>query len=160
MSVYTAENDGETQGDINKKAKGAFRTISEVADELDVQQHVLRFWETKFSQVKPLTRGGGRRYYRPEDIAVLKKVYHILYKEGYTIKGAQKLLRGLSKGQVANLSLQKPALEQSNQFVPAQPNSAQEVLSQPTQQGLSSRQKAVLETMLDDLIEIRDILKK
>ena len=155
MSIYTAENDGIEQGDNNKKAKGAFRTISEVADQLDVQQHVLRFWETKFSQVKPLTRGGGRRYYRPEDVAVLVKIHHILYKEGYTIKGAQKLLKGLSKGQVAQLSLQRLATEQSNTVQQSSNDTAQ----QP-QQGLNTRQKAVLEAMLGDLIEIRDILKK
>ncbi|MBI1301603.1 MAG: MerR family transcriptional regulator, partial [Alphaproteobacteria bacterium] len=71
-----------------KKSAAAFRTISEVADELGVQQHVLRFWETKFSQVKPLKRGGGRRYYRPEDIDLLEAIHTLLYVEGYTIKGA------------------------------------------------------------------------
>ena len=76
------------------KSADAFRTISEVSGELDVPQHVLRFWETKFSQIKPLKRGGGRRYYRPEDIDLLRKVRHWLYTEGYTIKGVQKLLRG------------------------------------------------------------------
>lgn len=75
-----------------KKSDGAFRTISEVADELKVEQHVLRFWETKFSQIKPLKRGGGRRYYRPEDVELLKNIHHLLYQEGYTIKGVQKLL--------------------------------------------------------------------
>ena len=75
-----------------EKAAGAFRTISEVAAELNVEQHVLRFWETKFSQIKPLKRGGGRRYYRPEDIELLKNIHHLLYNEGYTIKGVQKLL--------------------------------------------------------------------
>jgi DNA-binding transcriptional MerR regulator len=76
-----------------KKAPSAFRTISEVADELHIPQHVLRFWETKFSQVKPLKRGGGRRYYRPEDIALLRRVSDLLYIQGYTIKGVQRLLR-------------------------------------------------------------------
>lgn len=75
-----------------QKSAGAFRTISEVADELGVEQHVLRFWETKFSQIKPLKRGGGRRYYRPEDVELLKNIYNLLYQEGYTIKGVQKLL--------------------------------------------------------------------
>ena len=84
-----------------KKSASAFRTISEVADELNVQQHVLRFWETKFTQVKPLKRGGGRRYYRPEDITLLKHIHDLLYKEGYTIKGVQKLLKGQSKNQIA-----------------------------------------------------------
>ena len=75
------------------KSKAAFRTISEVAEELDVAQHVLRFWETKFHQIRPLKRGGGRRYYRPEDVALLQRIRELLYREGYTIKGVQKLLR-------------------------------------------------------------------
>ena len=76
-----------------KKAPNAFRTISEVADELHIPQHVLRFWETKFPQVKPLKRGGGRRYYRPDDIVLLRRVSDLLYTQGYTIKGVQRLLR-------------------------------------------------------------------
>jgi DNA-binding transcriptional MerR regulator len=76
-----------------KKAPNAFRTISEVADELHIPQHVLRFWETKFPQVKPLKRGGGRRYYRPDDIALLRRISDLLYVQGYTIKGVQRLLR-------------------------------------------------------------------
>ncbi len=80
-------------GERADKAAQAFRTISEVADELLVPQHVLRFWETKFSQIRPLKRGGGRRYYRPEDVDTLRRVKTLLYTEGYTIKGVQKLLR-------------------------------------------------------------------
>ncbi len=76
-----------------KKAPNAFRTISEVADELHIPQHVLRFWETKFPQVKPLKRGGGRRYYRPDDIWLLRRISDLLYIQGYTIKGVQRLLR-------------------------------------------------------------------
>ncbi len=76
-----------------KKAPNAFRTISEVADELHIPQHVLRFWETKFPQVKPLKRGGGRRYYRPDDITLLRRISDLLYIQGYTIKGVQRLLR-------------------------------------------------------------------
>jgi DNA-binding transcriptional MerR regulator len=76
-----------------RKAPTAFRTISEVADDLQIPQHVLRFWETKFPQLKPLKRGGGRRYYRPEDIGLLRKISDLLYTQGYTIKGVQRLLR-------------------------------------------------------------------
>src|SRR5262252_2848651 len=76
-----------------KKAPNAFRTISEVADELHIPQHVLRFWETRFPQVKPMKRGGGRRYYRPDDIALLRRISDLLYIQGYTIKGVQRLLR-------------------------------------------------------------------
>jgi len=75
------------------KAPEAFRTISEVADELEVPKHVLRFWEAKFAQLKPMKRGGGRRYYRPDDIALLRGIQHLLYREGYTIRGAQRILK-------------------------------------------------------------------
>ena len=76
-----------------EKSATAFRTISEVAGTLDLPQHVLRFWETKFKAVRPLKRAGGRRYYRPEDIDLLRKIRNLLYDDGYTIKGVQKLLR-------------------------------------------------------------------
>ncbi|MDB5412271.1 MAG: MerR family transcriptional regulator [Rubritepida sp.] len=75
-----------------RKSAQAFRTISEAADQLNVPQHVLRFWETKFPQLKPLKRGGGRRYYRPEDLSLLKRISDLLYTQGYTIKGVQRLL--------------------------------------------------------------------
>src|SRR4029079_6862528 len=78
---------------LAQKSPDAFRTISEVADELDVPQHVLRFWETKFAPVKPLKRGGGRRYYRPDDVDLLRGIRSLLYSDGLTIKGVQKLLR-------------------------------------------------------------------
>lgn len=75
------------------KSPDAFRTISEVAEHLDVPQHVLRFWETRFSQIRPLKRGGGRRYYRPDDVDLLRGIRHLLYGEGYTIKGVQRILK-------------------------------------------------------------------
>jgi DNA-binding transcriptional MerR regulator len=75
------------------KAPDAFRTISEVAQELDVPQHVLRFWESRFREIKPMKRGGGRRYYRPNDLDLLRGIRHLLYSEGYTIRGVQRLLR-------------------------------------------------------------------
>jgi DNA-binding transcriptional MerR regulator len=75
------------------KAPDAFRTISEVADEISVPQHVLRFWESRFSQIRPMKRGGGRRYYRPDDVDLLRGVRHLLYGEGYTIRGVQRILR-------------------------------------------------------------------
>ena len=76
-----------------KKSSEAFRTISEVSSELDVPQHVLRFWESRFSHIRPMKRAGGRRYYRPEDIRLLAGIQSFLYEDGYTIKGVQKLLR-------------------------------------------------------------------
>lgn len=91
------------------KAPDAFRTISEVADDLDVPQHVLRFWETRFSQIKPMKRSGGRRYYRPDDVDLLRGIRRLLYGEGYTIRGVQRILKehgvksvqGLVDGSVA-----------------------------------------------------------
>jgi len=76
-----------------EKAPSAFRTISEVAQELEVPQHVLRFWESRFREIRPMKRGGGRRYYRPEDLDLLRGIRHLLYGEGYTIRGVQRLLR-------------------------------------------------------------------
>jgi DNA-binding transcriptional MerR regulator len=78
---------------LDNKAPDAFRTISEVADELDLPQHVLRFWESRFHEIKPMKRGGGRRYYRPDDIDLLRGIRHLLYGEGYTIRGVQRILR-------------------------------------------------------------------
>ncbi len=78
---------------MDSKAPDAFRTISEVADELDLPQHVLRFWETRFRDIRPMKRGGGRRYYRPDDVDLLRGIRHLLYGEGYTIRGVQRILR-------------------------------------------------------------------
>lgn len=136
-----------------KKAPSAFRTISEVADDLDVQQHVLRFWETKFSQVRPLKRGGGRRYYRPEDVEILKRIHHLLYTEGYTIKGVQKLMKGQGKNQIIAES-EVPAAKPAPQVVPA------ELSADPARKPrLNERQKDLLSGMLDDLKDIRGILR-
>ncbi len=100
-----------------RKAPSAFRTISEVADDLHIPQHVLRFWETKFPQVKPLKRGGGRRYYRPEDIALLRRISGLLYVQGYTIKGVQRLLRE-GGGKLAD-DIPPPSPEDAEPEVPA-----------------------------------------
>lgn len=88
--MTTTESDGRIRG---TKSRDAFRTISEVADELDLPQHVLRFWESKFSQIKPLKRGGNRRYYRPDDVQLLLVIKKLLHSDGYTIKGVQKLFK-------------------------------------------------------------------
>lgn len=87
------ESEGDGDRAASQKSPDAFRTISEVSVDLDVPQHVLRFWEGKFTQIRPLKRGGGRRYYRPEDVDLLRGIQHLLYGDGYTIKGVQKLLR-------------------------------------------------------------------
>ena len=86
------------------KSADAFRTISEVADELDLPQHVLRFWETRFAQIKPLKRGGGRRFYRPEDVELLNAIRRLLYGEGYTIRGVQRILKEQGPRAVAALA--------------------------------------------------------
>ncbi|MEM6781401.1 MAG: MerR family transcriptional regulator [Pseudomonadota bacterium] len=140
----------------SKKAPSAFRTISEVADELDVQQHVLRFWETKFSQVRPLKRGGGRRYYRPEDVALLKRIHHLLYTEGYTIKGVQKLLKGQGKSQILASANEQPreAPKTVPQELAAKPESRPE-----SQNGMNDTQRELMQGMLEDLKGLRDILK-
>lgn len=163
-----------------QKAQGAFRTISEVADELDVQQHVLRFWETKFSQVKPLKRGGGRRYYRPEDVSLLKHIHYLLYSEGYTIKGAQKLLKGQGRNQIAaqvvaeEQAAAAPAVAQQPRAqvegridvskgasnVVARVSTTQAATPQATAKiyNLSDRQRGALEDMLGELKALRALL--
>jgi DNA-binding transcriptional MerR regulator len=88
----SAEARRRTETDV-EKGPDAFRTISEVAEDLDLPQHVLRFWETRFGQIRPLKRGGGRRYYRPDDVDLLRGIRHLLYGEGYTIRGVQQILR-------------------------------------------------------------------
>jgi DNA-binding transcriptional MerR regulator len=91
------------------KAPDAFRTISEVAEELDIPQHVLRFWETRFAQIKPMKRSGGRRYYRPDDVDLLKGIRHFLYGEGYTIRGVQRILKGEGVRFVQDVGREEPA---------------------------------------------------
>lgn len=123
----------ETGGRGGKSAE-AFRTISEVAGEIDIPQHVLRFWESKFNQVKPLKRGGGRRYYRPEDVELLRRIKALLYDDGYTIKGVQKLLReGGAK---------------------VEDNAAASAPETP-----SDDASAELKAILDELVAVRDSLK-
>ena len=85
---------------MNQKAKEAFKTISEVSGELNIPQHVLRFWEKKFKQIKPMTRGGGRRLYRPEDLALLRAIHKLLYTEMYTISGVQKIFKERGKNYI------------------------------------------------------------
>ncbi|WP_448189693.1 MerR family transcriptional regulator [Azospirillum sp. sgz301742] len=102
------------------KSTTAFRTISEVSSDLDVPQHVLRFWETKFPQIRPLKRGGGRRYYRPEDVDLLRRIQSLLYHERYTIKGVQRLLKE-SRGAVPPTPAPYPAAEEGDDE-PAMPD--------------------------------------
>ncbi|HYD98164.1 MAG TPA: MerR family transcriptional regulator [Alphaproteobacteria bacterium] len=98
------------------KSPTAFRTISEVSADLNVPQHVLRFWETKFPQIRPLKRGGGRRYYRPEDVELLRRIQALLYKEGYTIKGVQRLLKERRSLDLADGEVPPPDAEDADEL--------------------------------------------
>src|SRR6185436_18747669 len=140
------------------KAPSAFRTISEVADGLGVQQHVLRFWETKFTLIRPLKRGGGRRYYRPEDVVLLEKIHHLLYTEGYTIKGVQKLLKGQGRGQAVAVPAASPAQTAKPAAQEAAPAAASKA-NLRERPGLSDRQRTILESMLGELKELRSMIK-
>ncbi len=145
----------------SKKSASAFRTISEVADFLDVQQHVLRFWETKFTQVRPLKRGGGRRYYRPEDVELLSTIHHLLYTEGYTIKGVQKLLKEQGKNRIMQNNMPEAETKSApvSEPAPAPSPSVPAVQEQAkAQSALSSRNEFLLESILGDLKDLRALL--
>ena len=126
---------------ITEKSVSAYKTISEVSKQIDVPSHVLRFWETKFGQVKPIKRSGGRRYYRSEDIDVLIQIRTLLYKEGYTIKGAKKALKSYLKTEI-NLSNIKELTKQADE------NSLENLES-----------LSVSEKKMDSYIKALDILK-
>lgn len=165
-----------TEANRIEKAPDAFRTISEVSELLDVPQHVLRFWEAKFSQVKPLKRAGGRRYYRPDDIDLLKGVRVLLYTEGFTIKGVQKVLREQGAKHVAEigrlgvkgasakrdgLSPEDVAPMPAPLFGRATPSveHVNMTVDEPTER-LLAEQRERLETVLDDLMNLRDLLHR
>ena len=153
------------------KAADAFRTISEVADELDVQKHVLRFWEVKFPQIRPMKRGGGRRYYRPEDMVLLRGIQHLLHAEGYTIKGVQKILREQGIEQVKVYGAEKADVPGPKASAPepakgrvaaggrvrALPKSgSQDASSRPIPS--ASNHRAAIEKAIRDLMACRDLL--
>lgn len=125
--------------EYSKKAARAFKTITEVSEDLDIPAHVLRFWESKFEEVSPVKRGGGRRYYRPEDVLLLKKIAYLLYKEGYTIKGVQKLLK---EGGMHTVATQFDTERTVVDETPAE-----------------NRRKK-LDKMIEDLEEMGDLLKR
>jgi DNA-binding transcriptional MerR regulator len=158
-----------------KKAPNAFRTISEVADDLHIPQHVLRFWETKFPQVRPLKRGGGRRYYRPDDILLLRRIADLLYTQGYTIKGVQRLLRegggqlsddippptaderAAAEAEKAGLSAGQAMLIPGLELVPAPAAAAQMArpVARPRIDAENERLRSLLMEALDDLEALR-----
>jgi DNA-binding transcriptional MerR regulator len=129
------------------KSAEAFRTISEVAQELEVPQHVLRFWESRFPQVKPLKRAGGRRYYRPDDVVLLRRIRQCLYDQGYTIKGVQKLLR---EGALKN-DAPPPRLSAPPSPAPS---------ARGKEGGKESGGRAALVELRRELMELRELLKK
>ncbi len=139
------------------KSPDAFRTISEVAQELDLPQHVLRFWETRFKQIKPMKRGGGRRYYRPDDVELLKGIRHLLYSEGYTIKGVQRILkeqgnRFVSAAAEGGIALAIEAEEPVKQAVPVA-----QLTQQPTSQARDTG-RAKLNAAMTELLECKRLL--
>ncbi len=137
------------------KSAAAFRTISEVAAQLDVPQHVLRFWEGKFPQVKPLKRGGGRRYYRPEDVALLRRIRELLHHDGYTIRGVQKLLKeGAVKAAPGPVG-DKPPGPAGSEALPAGAGGEHKA-----GRGLDARQRSELKGLLAELRELRDLLRR
>jgi len=141
-------DEGPPSGEAGRrgaKSAGAFRTISEVATELDVPQHVLRFWETRFSQIRPLKRAGGRRYYRPEDVELLRRIRGLLYQHGYTIKGVQKLLR--DGGRAADMPV--AAVEDEP---------VEEALESASVDGPNPK-RAAINAAIDELVELRNLLR-
>jgi DNA-binding transcriptional MerR regulator len=136
----------------SEKRPGAFRTISEVAEELDVPQHVLRFWETKFGQIKPVKRAGGRRYYRPDDIDLIKGVRRLLHGQGYTIRGAQRILKESGVRFVQSVGRG----EAEAVAPPVDEAEAQEVSSEAGV--LSADDRSALEAVLRDLYACQDTL--
>ena len=146
------------------KAPEAFRTISEVADELEVPKHVLRFWEAKFTQLKPMKRGGGRRYYRPEDVALLRGIRFLLYNDGYTIRGVQKILR--EHGPRFVMDYRRMAEDDEQDEAMATPHEIPDIAAEAAKAGSAlPRQVAVaaldakrLGTLLDELEACRRVL--
>ena len=134
------------------KSPEAFRTISEVATELDVPQHVLRFWESRFTQIKPTKRAGGRRYYRPEDVDLLRGIRSLLYSDGYTIKGVQKVLR--DKGLRAVAEIGRESVQETPPPV-REKREAHSVLQFERPHSLAEEEREKLEVLLAELVQLK-----
>ena len=145
-----------------EKSATAFRTISEVADDLEVPQHVLRFWETKFPQIRPMKRGGGRRYYRPEDIDLLRAIRDLLYEQGYTIKGVQKLMRegGLKIGEEGVIEAPAEAETAAEQGAPGTVSRATSEDLPLFRANMDDSQLREIRGIAAELSELRDRLRK
>ena len=138
---------------MNAKSPEAFRTISEVSKDLSLPQHVLRFWETKFIQIKPIKRGGGRRYYRPEDVKLLKSIKSLLYNDGYTIRGVQKVIKENGTKQLLELNIENKSFTESkkNNIDPLNH-------SKIMPHSLNETKRKKLMNVLDDLVQLRNKL--
>ncbi len=134
---------------MNSKSPEAFRTISEVSKDLSLPQHVLRFWETKFIQIKPIKRGGGRRYYRPEDIKLLRGIKSLLYNDGYTIRGVQKVIKEAGTKRILRNEVG------NNSFTDNEINTMQDGSDNISIHNLSDSKRKKLMKVLNDLVDLR-----
>jgi DNA-binding transcriptional MerR regulator len=143
------------------KAPDAFRTISEAAEDLDLPQHVLRFWETRFSQIKPLKRGGGRRYYRPDDIEFLRGLKQLLHAERYTIKGVQKIIKEQGVKSVQKLGRGDGAVEPTHiaAALPQVYERPRAPVSTPGRAAVPIGMRGKLEAALTELVDCQRLLK-
>ena len=145
------------------KSPDAFRTISEAAEELDLPQHVLRFWETRFNTIKPLKRGGGRRYYRPEDVLLLRGIRHLLYDQGFTIKGVQRILKDqgsryvIAVGEGKSIEDILPLIELAESASDEAEVEEAAMLANP---GLDAESRGKLSDVLRELLECKRILER
>ena len=135
---------------MDTKSPEAFRTISEVSKDLSLPQHVLRFWETKFTQIKPIKRGGGRRYYRPEDIKLLRGIKSLLYNDGYTIRGVQKVIKEIGTKKILQKEIENKVFTDVENT-----NNQSDNHSNITQHHLGETKRKKLMSVLNDLVELR-----
>ena len=135
---------------MSSKSPEAFRTISEVSKDLSLPQHVLRFWETKFVQIKPIKRGGGRRYYRPEDVKLLKGIKSLLYNDGYTIRGVQKVIKENGTKKLLTIQTENKIFTE----IKKDNNDHHELQSYP-QHSINDSKRKKLMNVLDDLVQLR-----
>ena len=134
---------------MNAKSPEAFRTISEVSKDLSLPQHVLRFWETKFIQIKPIKRGGGRRYYRPEDIRLLRGIKSLLYNDGYTIRGVQKVIKEVGTKKILRNE------DENNSFTDNEINTNQSNSNDISLHQIGDSKRKKLMKVLNDLVDLR-----
>ena len=138
---------------MSSKSPEAFRTISEVSKDLSLPQHVLRFWETKFVQIKPIKRGGGRRYYRPEDVKLLKGIKSLLYNDGYTIRGVQKVIKENGTKKLLNIHSENKVFTEARKD-----NNDQLEQKNYSQYSINDSKRKKLMNVLEDLVQLRNKL--